>query len=670
MDKKENKIFYQYVSDKFTIIFEKNSPRFLMKIFHYGELITAPVELPYAFWTKKNYKGDIINTFIDLGIWGKEGARTLMENLAIELHEAYELERSEKIKEEPPKELTHAEEDRAKTLLNHPKLIKIILDDMDRLIAGEAHNKALLFLIYCSAYMEEKVHPRLTGGSSGGKTYLMFNISNYIPKEDIMIKATRMTGHSLEYNLEGKNLNGKIIIISEFEGTQDAIISLRPLMSGDIGGLNLLTVRKTPEGNIVGKELKCEGIPLICTASTALKVDFEFENRTWKMEIDESKEQTEEIIKFLANRELYEKEHQSKLQEDIKNSIRYLKKYGNSKIKIIFANKLAEIMPKDSMRMRRDFSKILSFIKISAWMHQFQRPTIYINDVPFILATLDDYDIATQLYTPSAILTMKGWSKRAIKIHELLKIIAPDGKYVKMDDIIKRSDYNEKLCRMALNELFYDNLIFKKKDEQDYRRYMYALDSSQEIWKIGKDLVSSAIFLNKEDEEGYRDIFQRMEIGKLVYRQGSADSSSNNNSEYIVKEMLSDNPEFVTTVLCQTYTLTHPFQIDISPISKEEALSTENIEEKTLESDIFQISRNEEVNMEEVNRLPNKDEIKSKIYELNIFNWIEIQMEFEPRCHTTKDSKILEDTIKTVIKEMKASNMLIEAEENYFRVVQ
>src|SRR3990167_659916 len=115
---KEDKTFHQYVSDKLTIIFEKNSPRFMMKVFHHGELIIPPIELPYMFWIKPKYKGEIVNLFIEQGIWGKDGARTLMENLCMEIHHSYEEERDGKIKEEKPKELTTVEQDRALTLLN------------------------------------------------------------------------------------------------------------------------------------------------------------------------------------------------------------------------------------------------------------------------------------------------------------------------------------------------------------------------------------------------------------------------------------------------------------------------------------------------------------------------------------------------------------------------
>ena len=600
----------------------------------------------------------------------------------MEIHHSYEEERDGKIKEEKPKELTTVEQERAKTLLNHPKLMNILLEDMDRIIAGEPHNKLLLFLIYCSAYMKDKIHPRMTGGSSGGKSYLLFNVANYVPEEDILIKATRMTGKALEYHIQGKNLNGKIMIMSEFEGAQDAIVSLRPMMSGEAGGLNLMTVQKDAIGNIVSKELKCEGIPVFCTASTAMQLDFEFENRTWKMEIDESIDQTDEVLEFLVNKELYEKKHISKLQEDVKNMIRYLKTNGIQDVKIIFAKKVKDMMPKNNLRVRRDFSKILSFIKVSAWIHQLQRPIAYIEDKPCILATLEDFDIATTLYSPSAEVTMYGRSKRALKVYDIVRRLAPDGKFIKTEEVVKRSGDNDKLVKMALVELYNNDFLFGKKDFEDKRKYVYALnpEKSLENWKIS---VSKSISLTEEEEKLYKGILESMEIGKVMYRDIPADSSSNTFDDNLPEEALStentknskeiiidkDDENFVTTAIsrCMAH---NPFQFSISPILGEEALSTENNEEKVWKGFFSNLPDIKGVNMDNNFALPNIEEIKAKVYELNIFSWMELQMEFESRCHNEQDSKILQDNIKKVINEMKEKNMIIQMEEDYYHVVQ
>ena len=50
--------------------------------------------------------------------------------------------------------------------------------------------------------------------------------------------------------------------------------------------------------------------------------------------------------------------------------------------------------PTDKYRSTRDLKRFLSYIKTSAFYHQYQRPRCEINGVKYIVASVVDYDIA------------------------------------------------------------------------------------------------------------------------------------------------------------------------------------------------------------------------------------------------------------------------------------
>ena len=491
---------YKYVKNDFVVIVTFDKPRHTIKIFKHGTLMTAPIEYPYQFWTRTKTKGEIANKFIELGIWTKSEAKAELEKFCIELYYALEefRKKEEELEELPiKKNFTPAEFDRIRMLLTHPKLIQVIKADMDRTIAGEHHNKLLLFMIYCSMFLQNKIHPRMTGESSGGKSFLLNRVADYIPPEHILFKATRVTGKSLEYHLEGKNLNEKLMIIQEFEGGQDAIISLRPLMSADQseGGLALMTVQKDAVGNIVKREITCQGTPVIAFASTQFYLDDEFETRTWKMEIDESPEQTAAIAQFEAEEEINPEIHKSLIMEDIRNMIRWLRDNGCRNVKNLYAKAIADVIPKEAVRIRRDLKKIFGFISISAWLHQYQRPRIKIDDDEFIVPTMDDLVIAQELYKPSAQLVLVGTNKKLNKVLDAVKEFDEQGAKVTAYDIAKKLGYSQDTCARYLRDLVNKGFLYSDTHPDDRRKRVFWLSESQSSVKKA-DFIGIPVILS------------------------------------------------------------------------------------------------------------------------------------------------------------------------------
>ncbi len=457
----------------------EDSKTILMKIFKNDKLIVAPESYKPHFWTSIKIKAQFISKFIEMQIWNDREARKEIEWLFMELYDKWEELQIISKAPEPKKEMTKLEIDRALSILKNKNLMILIKNDLDRVVAGEDHNKLLLFLIFATAYLRDKVHPRLASETSAGKTHVINNVLNLFPEEDIIFRATRTTGKALEYHLEGKDLNGKIMLIQEFEGAQDSVISLRPLMSGDQveGGLSLKTVGKDESGNVTKRELNCTGVPVIGTCSTQLNLDGELETRTWKMEMDESQNQTGDILKHIAEDQINHEMHKSLLMEDIQNALRYLNEKGSKDVRILYANKLIEYIPTKNLRIRRDLKKIFAFIKASAYLHQFQRPKL-INEeegTEIILATAEDFDIANVLSRPSMELTLFNKSKKVMTIFEKMKDISDkkENKRFNVPELIKIFGLPRKSLRSYMRELVDLGLVMSERDPGDKRGYIY-----------------------------------------------------------------------------------------------------------------------------------------------------------------------------------------------------
>ena len=305
---------------------------------------------------------------------------------------------------------------------------------------------------------------------------MMNSVADYLPPETILTRATRLTGKALEYHLTGKDLNGKLMIIQEFEGGMDAVVSLRPLMSGDQkdGGLTLMTTKKDAAGNIVSNELKCTGTPLIASASTQFSLDSEFETRTWKFEIDDSKKQTRAVMRHIAENQINPGMHKTKMKKYYQDAVRVLRDKGVKNIKNLWALNFQDSIPDGQTRVRRDMTKLFALIGASAYLHQLQRPLMTIGDVQYIIPTIDDFEIASKLYAPSSAVVFHNLSKKITNVYKVLKRLAPSVMVkASIIDIAKEMNASQKEVRDALYHLVDIGLAYSEQSETDRRKQVY-----------------------------------------------------------------------------------------------------------------------------------------------------------------------------------------------------
>lgn len=393
--------------------------------------------------------------------------------------------------------------------LKSPTLLGDIERQMDMIIVGEKENKLLLFFMYLSSYTNLRIHPQLIGPSSSGKSHMLNAVLDFIPEEDIILKLTSMSPKSLNYELTKKletdtdddipNIDGKIIVVQEFEGAQEAMYVLRPLMSGDQKGLAVLTMDKDAQGRNVPKKMVVKGMPLFVTATTNTALDIEFQTRTWKLEADSTPELTKKIMRFRAEEHI-KGEHVADKTKVISNAVRVLKQQNVIMINP-YAVLLAEKMnvEKEHVRLRRDFRKICEFITISAWLHQFQRPKMEIDGKVHVIATLEDYEIIKKLILPSFSMIFEGTSDER-SCYDTCKNMEDHGEMITNSELAKRMGWATGKVSKTMKNLDNMRLILRKKGMQ---REDGSIDSR--VWTYQTREKLEVVFpqLNKEDLKKY-----------------------------------------------------------------------------------------------------------------------------------------------------------------------
>jgi len=372
----------------------------------------------------------------------------------------------------------------AEEILRSPELLHYIKRVLDEKIVGEDKTKLLLFLVALSSRMEDdevSLGAVVVGESGAGKSYMVKNITSLFPQEDILW-FSRVTDAALNY-LDTRTLTGKILVIEELEGIGDNP-QLRVMLSEH--GLKLLTTEKE-DGQFKSKMISVRGSPAFFTCTTRSVIEDQLATRTFKVSPDESEEQTERVLQYIANKvsNIFEVFGEQKTYEEevVKLLIRKLKPM---KVYIPYASELVKMFPKKLVRARRDFSKLVNIIRIIAWLHQYQRTIVKIkvNEITenviktvssteelkdpeekYILASPVDLQYALELVSDVFHETFTGVVPRAKELFEKIK----DREYVTCPELAQEFDMPSRTVRSYLANLSQAGLLIKDDSTRPHR---------------------------------------------------------------------------------------------------------------------------------------------------------------------------------------------------------
>jgi hypothetical protein len=304
-------------------------------------------------------------------------------------------------------------------------VLDLFAAEFGKVIAGEQTNGKLLYLVATSRLFERTMHAAVKGTSAGGKSEIRKRILEFFPPESV-VSFTSLSEKSLIYH-DG-DFSHKILSMGEAAATEEQVFQdylLRELMSE--GRLRHGTVQKVGK-ELVATTIEKQGPVAFLVTTTKSKMHPENETRMLSLEIDDSAEQTKNVMAKVAQ---VEGLNQSATQIDVtpwQNFQRWLER-GERRVHVPFADTMVDLAPAASVRLRRDIGQVLRAIKAHALLHRDQRGR---DDARRIIADLEhDYRFVRELMhgllaEGSGVAVSNAMLGTIAAVREATKELAPD----------------------------------------------------------------------------------------------------------------------------------------------------------------------------------------------------------------------------------------------------
>jgi len=276
--------------------------------------------------------------------------------------------------------------DLARPLVEDPAVIhRAILTAEELGVVGERRSVGLLRLSVHSRALNRPVNVEVNSPSSSGKTHVVLGT---LALEDPEAYYEMTAGSEKALIYLGEPLSHRILYIQEPEGLAEGVGAavLKSLVWE--GRLKYDTVVKE-DGDLVGRHIEKDG-PTGMIVTTTRPLDEQVSNRMLRLEVDTSHDQTRRILQAIAR-----SVNGDRLQIDLAPWHAMSRLLGEpAQVQVLFSQWLASKVSVTTLRIRRDFTHLLSLIQASAIEHRFQRPLAPDGS---ILANVADYAIVHSL---------------------------------------------------------------------------------------------------------------------------------------------------------------------------------------------------------------------------------------------------------------------------------
>lgn len=276
-----------------------------------------------------------------------------------------------------------------------PRAAARVLDDFAVAVArcgvvGEIATAQLLYLVLTARLLDKPVSAAVKGLSASGKSFTTEQVVRFFPPEAVML-LTGMSEHALIYSKE--DYQHRVIVLYEAEALRDkaednhTAYFVRTLLSE--GRLNYQVIVRDGHGGFTTKMISKEGPTGLIVTTTRTHLHPENETRMLTLTTNDSREQTKAIFRAIAGDD--DAQH-----VDLKPwiQIQTALQSAEHRVYVPYADALAEIVPPVAVRLRRDFSLVLSLVKAHAILHQPQRAR---TNHGRIIANFDDYEVVRNL---------------------------------------------------------------------------------------------------------------------------------------------------------------------------------------------------------------------------------------------------------------------------------
>jgi hypothetical protein len=268
---------------------------------------------------------------------------------------------------------------RCADLVNAPDILSRFADDLAQGgFAGSTREAKLLYLVVTSRLLARPLSTAVKGPSSAGKSFVVKRVLEFFPPS-AFLAMTAMSPKALVYSKEP--LAHRVLVLYEADGMgATAELILRSLLSE--GHIVYDTVVSEDGSAPDGKRIEREGPTSFITTTTRVSLHRENETRFFSVTVSDSAEHTRAILLALAD------EDARPVDYGPWHALQEFLDAGEQEVTIPFSRDLAGSVNGHAIRLRRDFSALLSLIRTHALLHQESRER---DERGRIVATIDDY---------------------------------------------------------------------------------------------------------------------------------------------------------------------------------------------------------------------------------------------------------------------------------------
>lgn len=278
-----------------------------------------------------------------------------------------------------------AAEERANELLIAGDLTDRLRDDAIK-VGFEADPDVGVLLILCkiSALLNEPVYVYLSGPASTLKTWYADRLADLTPPE-FLKHLTDLTPKALYYG--ACDLRHFVIALDEMDLKGGGLAMDRKVLRM-LFSKGWCEIEVTRGGKSVRRRV--EGPVMVVQTTTAVEFDEQDLSRHLLIELADSPDRTDVVLGIMG-RHYAGEDHEAEVRSIIEthHAVHRLLPVG-AKVDVPFAPALAELMPRDRIKILRTFRTLLNLVKASALIHVRQRDR---NEHEIIQASLDDYRI-------------------------------------------------------------------------------------------------------------------------------------------------------------------------------------------------------------------------------------------------------------------------------------
>lgn len=286
--------------------------------------------------------------------------------------------------------------------------------------AGDTEPAELVHVGLCSRALERPLGLALRGPSAAGKTFTVEAAARHHP-DDAMHDISAMSERYLAY--ADFPTEHRYVSISEASALHNDGVGATIIRELSWNRrLRYGTVVRTEDGP-QAKTIERPGPTGLITTSTK-PLDDEIATRLIAVHITDDPQHTQDVVKELARDAAGERRSEVDL-EPWHAASDWLVHAGDREVVFPYAHHIADEVPTESVRMRRDFEQIMTVVRALAFMHQRTRRRDHQGR---IVATREDYANAHRILAETMAVTLDQVSDKDRETVEAVKKLNGDGR--------------------------------------------------------------------------------------------------------------------------------------------------------------------------------------------------------------------------------------------------